>query len=115
MASFSIDTTEAIFGAAIRGSRQQSGDLQQLTLTITFWETSEWATLLSLVTPKYHVHSPLAGDAVIDIVRGPGAGELVIDGLGSTTAILTTLERSTYLPYGRSQGTASFLVTGDPL
>jgi hypothetical protein len=115
MASFTIDTTEAIFGAAIRGSRQQAGDLQQLTLTITFWETSEWATLLSLVTQKYHVHSPLAGEPVIDIVRGPGEGVLVIDGLGSTSAILTTLDRSTYLPYGRSQGTAGFLVTGAPL
>jgi hypothetical protein len=109
MASFTIDTTEAIFGAAIRGSRQQAGDLQQLTLTITFWETSEWATLLSLVTQKYHVHSPLAGEPVIDIVRGPG------EGVGSTSAILTTLDRSTYLPYGRSQGTAGFLVTGAPL
>jgi hypothetical protein len=115
MASFTIDTTEAIFGAVIRGSRQQAGDLQQLTVTITYWDVEEWATLLGLVTSKYHVHSPLGGDPLVDIVRGPGEGELVIDGLGSTSAILTALERGTYLPYDRSQGSGTFLVTGAPL
>jgi len=45
-------------------------------------------------------------------VNGPGEGDLVIAGLGSTTAILTNLERSSYLPYSRSQGTATFLITG---
>jgi hypothetical protein len=115
MASFTIDPTVAVFGAVIRSSRQQAGDLQQLTVTITFWDVSEWATLLSLVTTKYHVHSPLGGEPLVDIVRGPGVGDLVIDGLGSTSAILTSLERSTYLPYDRSQGSGTFLVTGDPL
>jgi len=115
MASFTITPTTAIFGAVMRGSRQQAGDLQQLTLTITYWDASEWANLLSLVTTKYHVHSPIGGEPIVDIVRGPGEGDLVIAGLGSTTAILTSLERSTYLPYNRSQGSASFLVTGTPL
>jgi hypothetical protein len=115
MASFTIDTTEAIFGAVIRGSRQQSGDLQQLTLTITYWDVSEWSNLQSLVTTKYHVHSPLGGEPVVDVVKGPGEGTLVIDGLGSTSAILTALERGTYLPYDRSQGSGTFLVTGAPL
>lgn len=115
MASFTITPTTAIFGAVIRGSRQEAGDLQRLTVTVTYWDVSEWANLLSLVTTKYHVHAPVGGDVVLDIVRGPGAGELVIDGLGSTTAILTNLERSTYLPYARSQGSANFLVTGLPL
>lgn len=115
MASFTIDPTSAIFGAVMRGSRQQAGDLQQLTLTITYWDAAEWSMLLSLVTTKYHVHSPIGGEPLVDIVRGPGEGELVIDGLGSTTAILTSLERATYLPYDRSQGSAAFLVTGAPL
>lgn len=115
MASFTITPTTAVFGAVMRGSRQQAGDLQQLTVTVTYWDVSEWAALLSLVTTKYHVHAPLGGDCVVDVVRGPGAGTLVIAGLGSTTAILTSLERSTYLPYARSQGTAGFLVTGAPL
>lgn len=115
MASFTIDATTAIFGAVIRGSRQQAGDLQTLTVTITYWDVEEWASLLSLVTSKYHVHSPIGGDCVVDVVRGPGAGDLVIEDLGATTAILTALERSTYLPYARSQGSGTFLVTGDPL
>lgn len=113
MASFTIDPRPvAIFGAAIRGSRQEIGDLQRLTLTVTLWEGSEWTTLRDLMTSKYHVHSPLGGDAVVDVVRGPGAGTLVIDALGETEAILVSLERSTYLPYDRSQGTAVFLITG---
>lgn len=115
MASFTVGATEAIFGANVRGSRQESGDLQRLTLTVTLWDASEWLTLQTLVTTKYHVHSPLGGEPIVDIVRGPGAGDLVIDGLGSSTAILTALERSTYLPYARSQGSATFLVTGTPL
>lgn len=115
MASFTIASTTAVFGAVMRGSRQQTGDLQQLTLTVTYWDVSEWTNLLSLATSKYHVHSPLGGSPVVDVVRGPGPGALVIDGLGSTTAILTSLERSAYLPYNRSQGTASFLVTGTPI
>src|SRR5213596_1999155 len=115
MASFTIDPTAAIFGAVMRGSRQAAGDLQQLTLTITYWDVSEWDNLLSLVTTKYHVHAPLGGSPLVDVVIGPGAGDLVIDGLAATTAILTALERSTYLPYERSQGSATFLVTGGPL
>ena len=115
MASFTIDPTTAIFGAVIRGSRQQAGELQQLTVTVTYWDVAEWSNLLGLVTTKYHVHSPIGGEPLVDIVRGPGAGDLVIDGLGSTQAILTSLERSTYLPYNRSQGSAVFLITGAPL
>jgi hypothetical protein len=112
MASFTIDTTEVVFGANINGSRQTTGDLQELTCAVTFWDVDEWTTFQSLVTTKYSVHVPLGGAAVLDIVNGPGEGDLVIAGLGSTTAILTSLERSSYLPYDRSQGTAHFLITG---
>lgn len=68
-----------------------------------------------MVTTKVHVHVPLGGGVVIDVVRGPGADTLVVDGLGTTTAIMTSLERSTYLPNGRATGTAVFLVTGSAL
>ncbi|HKE95939.1 MAG TPA: hypothetical protein VKB34_16645 [Povalibacter sp.] len=112
MASFTIGATAAIFGANIMGSRQTMGDLQQFTCSVTFWDVDEWTTFQSLITTKYSVHVPLGGDPVVDIVNGPGEGELVIAGLGSTTAILTSLERSSYLPYDRSQGTATFLITG---
>jgi hypothetical protein len=115
VASFTIGATEAIFGANIRGSRQESGDLQRLTLTVTLWDATEWTTLRDLVTSKHHVHATLGGDPIVDVVRGPGAGTLVVDTLGETSAILISLERSTYLPYARSQGTAVFLVTGEPL
>ena len=115
MASFTIDPTVAIFGANIAGSRQETGDLQRLTLTVTLWETTEWTTLRDLVTTKYHVHAPLGGNAILDIVRGPGVGTLVIDTLGETEALLISVERSSYLPYDRSQGTAVFLITADPL
>lgn len=112
MASFTIDATAAIFGARISGSRQTIGDLQELLVGITYWDLDEWMTLQSLVTSKYHAHVPLGGPPVLDIVRGAGEGTLVIAGLGSTTALLTNLERSTYLRYDRSQGSATFLITG---
>jgi len=117
MASFTIDPLpEAIFGAIIRGSRQEVGDLQRVTLGVVFWEPSEWTTMRDLVTTKYAVHAPLSDDAtVIDIVRGPGEGILVIDNIGETSAILIALERSTYLPYDRTMGSATFLITGLPL
>jgi len=121
VASFTVEppavvaTTTAIFGAVMRGSRQEAGGLQRLTLTVTLWDVEEWLTLQSLVTSKYHVHEPLGGVPVVDVVIGPGEGALVIDGLGSTSAILTALDRSSYLPYLRSQGTAAFLITGSLL
>jgi len=115
MASFQIGATTAIFGARIDGSRQTTGDLQQFTCAVTFWDVSEWTTFRSLVTTKYHVHAPLGGAPVVDVVNGAGAGALVIAGLGSTNAILTSLERSSYLPYNRTQGTAVFLITGTPI
>jgi hypothetical protein len=115
MASFQIGATTAIFGANITGSRQTTGDLQQFTCAVTFWDVSEWMTFQGLVTTKYHIHAPLGGSPVVDVVNGAGEGDLVITGIGSTTAILTSLERSNYLPYDRSQGTATFLVTGSPI
>lgn len=117
MASFTIDPLPAaIFGAIIRGSRQETGDLQRLTLGVVYWELTEWQTLRDLVTTKYAVHAPLGGDAtVVDVVRGPGEGILVIENIGETAAILIALERSTYLPYDRTMGSATFLVTGDPV
>src|SRR5262249_34464212 len=68
MASFTVASTAAVFGAAIRGSRQEIGDLQRLTLTVTLWDSDEWMTLQTLVTSKYHVHAPLGGDVRLDIV-----------------------------------------------
>lgn len=114
-ATFTIDLVTAAFRATMRGSRQEIAELQTLTVTVTLDDSEEWLTLQSMVTPKYHVHSPLGNDPIIDIVRGAGEGLLTIDGLGETTALLVQLERSTYLPHDISQGTARFLVTGDPL
>jgi len=115
MASFTIASTVAVFGANINGSRQTLGNLQQFTCAVTMWDVSEWMTLQSLATTTYHVHAPLGGNPIVDIVGGAGEGNLVISGLGSTTAILTGLERNSYLPYNRTQGTATFLITGSAI
>lgn len=95
----------------MRGSQQEAGDVERVTFTVSLPNAQEWADMLSLVTTKYHVHAPLGGSAVIDVVRGPGAGALVVSGLGSTTAILVALRRTLYLPSSKSQGTADFLIT----
>jgi hypothetical protein len=116
MSSFQVGASTATFRSTIRGSRQASGDLPQLTLGIYFPAHADWQALLALVTSKYGVHVPVgAGSIVIDIVRGPGAGTLTIDGLGSTSAILTALERSTYTVNNRTFGSADFLITGTPI
>jgi len=108
-------STIAEFQATIRGSRQEVGELQRLTISVLLEDDTMWLTLQSMTTLKYHVHSPIGGLPIIDIVRGMGEGELVIDGLGTTTALLVGLERATYLPEQRTMGSCSFLVTGLPI
>jgi hypothetical protein len=112
MSSFQVSASTATFRSTIRGSRQSSGDLPEFTLSLLMAAQSDWLTLQSLVTTKYAVHVPLGGTPIVDVVNGPGAGTLVIDNLGTTTAILTRVERPTYLPNAKSMGTATFLVTG---
>jgi hypothetical protein len=112
MSSFQVSSTTASFRSTINGSRQATGDLQEFTLGILMNAQSDWLTLQSLATTMYHVHVPLGGAVVVDVVRGVGAGTLVIDNLGTTNAILTRVERPTYLPAGKSMGSATFLVTG---
>jgi len=116
VATFVIGATTATFHATIVSSEDSAGDLERLNLSIHVDNDTAWLTLFSLVTTKYHVHVPLGGsNVIVDIVRGPGAGTLAIDGLGSTSGILTTLSRPTYLPNGRSLGSATFLITGPAL
>src|SRR5262245_42946323 len=112
MSSFQVSTTTATFRSTIRGSRQSIGDLQEFTLGVLMNAQSDWLTFASLATTRLHVHVPLGGSVVVDVVRGAGAGTLTIDGLGTTTAILTRLERPTYLPNVKSMGSATFLITG---
>ena len=111
LSSFTIGTDVAEFHATIRGSRQEMGDLQRLTIAVVFDDHWGWQDLQALVTVKYGVQSPLGGTPIVDVVRGPGEGSLLIDQFGIVMAVLVGLERSTYLPYDRSMGTATFLVT----
>lgn len=116
MSTFTITVagvpTIATFRSSIRGSRQEVGDLQNFRVGVVLDSSADWLVMQSLVTTKYHVHSPLAGTCVIDVVRGAGEGYVVIDGLGESNALLVALERSTYLPHDRAIGTAEFLITG---
>lgn len=109
-----ISATTATFGAMIRGASQDSGDPEKLALGVSLADQTAWNTLLSLVTTKYAVHVPLdpATDPVVDVVRGAGEGTLTISGLGTVTAVLTALNRSTYARGDRTVGTAQFLITG---
>ena len=115
MSTFVIGSTTATFKSTIQQAHQTIGDLQEFVFGVYLTTQSDWLTLQTLVTTKYHVHVPLGGVCVVDVVRGPGAGTLAIDGLGSTSGILTTLSRPTYLPNGRSLGSATFLITGPAL
>lgn len=116
MATFVVSATTATFGAVIRGSSQEAGDLERLTVGVSLVDAAAFATLQSLVTTKYHVHGPMGGDPVIDVVRGAGEGTLTITGLNGSataaTAVLIGLARNTFARAGRSVGTAQFLITG---
>lgn len=111
-ATFTITPNTATFHALIQGSSQATGDLQRLTLAVYLDDPLTWPTLLPMVTTKYHVHSPVGADVVIDIVRGPGVGTLTVDAFGTGLALLVDLRRDRWLPTGgRTMGSADFLVT----
>jgi len=113
VATFVIDVTTATFGAMYRGASQGAGDLETLTLGVALVDETAWRTLESLVTTKYHVHVPMSGNPIVDVVRGPGEGMLTISGgvLTTVTAILTSLRRDTYTRNTRTVGSAQFLLT----
>jgi hypothetical protein len=113
MATFVISATTATFGAMIRGASQGAGDLETLSVGVHLADETAWRTLESLVTTKYHVHVPMSGTPIVDVVRGPGAGTLTISGgvLTTATAILIVLRRDTYTRNTRTTGSAQFLLT----
>lgn len=111
MATFQISATTATFGAVVRGASQEAGDLERLTCSVNMTDVAAWTTLQSLVTTKYAILVPFSGDPIVDVVRGPGEGTLIITGLGTVTAILTSLTRNTYTRTVRTLGTATFLIT----
>lgn len=79
-----------------------------------FDSVAEWNDAVALMTQRYHVHQPLGGTAtVLDVARGAGVGTLVIEALGTTSALLVELRATTYLPQAtRRQATATFIRTG---
>lgn len=113
-ASFALPPTMAEFHALVRGTTQEAGDLQRLTLGVYIDDPAQWANLQLLLTTKYHVHSPLGGDVVVDVVRGIGEGYLIVDDFGEGFAILVELQRNTYARANTTQtlGSATFLLTG---
>lgn len=113
MSTFAISGTSATFRAVVRGSSQDAAEPETFTVTAHFDSLAEWNDAVSLVTQRWHIHQPLGGTTtVVDVARGPGVGTLVVDSFGTTSALLTELRASTYLPAGRGrQGTATFVRT----
>lgn len=111
LSTFTISAITASFLARIEGSSQQIGDAERFVVTFLIASEAEWQDFVALVTSKYHLHSPLAGNVIFDYIRGPGVGSLTITGLGSTTAVLIDLRRTRYLTNGRAIGEATFLRT----
>jgi len=109
MSTFTIGGMVSTFRDRIQGSSQGVADIWELTLSVLLPDEPNWITMLSQVTTKHGIHVPLGGQAIIDVVNGPGSGTLVC-GLGTTTAILTSLNRNEYLPRHQSLATAQFLI-----
>ena len=111
MSTFTIGTTTTTFRAVVRGSSQDATEPEKVSVTMHFDSVTEWNDAVSLLTHRYHVHQPLGGSTVvIDVARGAGSGALVIEGLGTTSALLVELRATTYLPAAR-QATATFVRT----
>lgn len=111
LSTFTIGGTVCTFQATIVGSSQEAGDVERLVVTMVLASAQEWLDGVALTTTKYHVHVPLGGNIVLDVVRGAGAGALVLSGIGSTTALLVELRRQQYLPGAKSIATGTFLLT----
>jgi len=113
VATFSINGTSTTFLAVIRGSSQDAAEPERITVTAHFNSLAEWNDAVALMTLRWHIHQPLGGTGVvIDIARGAGVGTLIIESLGTTSAILVELRSTTYLPGGaRRQATATFIRT----
>jgi len=113
VATFNIGPTSTTFLAVVRGSSQDAAEPERITVTMHFDALSQWNSAVSLMTFRFHVHQPLGGaSTILDIARGAGVGTLVIEGLGTTSAILSELRATTYLPGGaRRQATATFIRT----
>lgn len=109
--TFTVGGTVCTFQAVSVGASQGAGDVERFRVVMLLASQQEWLDAVALTTTKYHIHAPLGGNIVLDVARGLGVGVLVISGLGSTSAILTELERTRYLPGAKSMATATFLLT----
>jgi hypothetical protein len=111
LSTFTIGATTTTFRAVVRGSSQDAAEPETVTVTTHFDSLGDWNAAVTLMTFRWHVHQPLGGSGVIvDIARGAGTGTLTIEGLGATTALLTELRTTTYLPgAARRQATATFV------
>jgi len=113
VATFTIGATATTFRAVVRGSSQDAAEPERITVTMHFTSLAEWNDAVALMTQRYHVHQPLGGTAtVLDVARGAGVGTLVIEGLGTTSALLVDLRATEYLPGATSrQASATFIRT----
>ena len=113
MATFTIGATTSTFKAVVRGSSQDASEPERITVTMHFDTAAEWNDAVALMTHRYHVHQPLGGTGIVlDVARGAGVGTLVIESLGTTSAVLAELRTTTYLPgAARRQASATFVRT----
>lgn len=112
MATFTIGATVATFGATIADHDDKGGAVREFRCGCSFASEAQWTNLRSLQNWKVDV-IPMPWGTAFDVVvsGGPGAGSLVIAGLGTFTAYLTDATRQRILPGGRSLGRATFLIT----
>jgi hypothetical protein len=113
VATFTIGGTTTTFKAVVRGSSQDASEPEHIALTMHFDTVAEWNDAVALMTQRYQVHQPLGGSStIVDVARGAGVGTLVIEALGTTSALLVELRATTYLPGAvKRQATATFIRT----
>jgi hypothetical protein len=112
MATFAIGGTTSTFKAVVRGSSQDAVEPERFTVTMHFASLAEWNDAVALTTSRWHIHQPLGGTIIVDVARGAGVGALSIENFGSTSALLTELRATTYLPGGaQRQASATFVRT----
>lgn len=106
--------SSATFRGIVRGYGTARQILPQLEVGVSFADQTEAGALAALVTPPgcYSLRATLSGTPVLQVWGGGGVQTLTIaNQVSGEDALLIACTQDTWLPGGRSQGRATFLLT----
>jgi len=121
MSSFTVDSGTAAFTAVQEGYSSSSGALEQKKIPVVVESSDAWGALFGLVTPRDLVSVRTCRGAIgaaivsttrVDVGGGAGEGTLVLDNIGTWSALLVDLQDEAFeVTTGRRLCQATFLIT----